>query len=533
MKSLAKGNILLYSLISGLLLSTTLNEYFFLISFFGFVPLFFIAQSYYNNTIGQFKFFIITFFALLIWNIITTWWVSYASFVGAIMAIVLNALFMAFVFGFPIIMQKKASIKFNLWWIVPFWISYEYLHFNWDLMWPWLTLGNIFAYSPTLIQWYEYTGTSGGTLWILSINILIYQIITNISARKKNTVVLTAILIIPIICSFVIYTFRKNDLASLEKKSPKLNILIVQPNVDPYNEKFYIDPLIQVNSVYQQIENKLSDSLDILLLPETFLTENIYENTSLEIKSAATIQFIYDSILKKYPKLTIISGANSFRFYNSGEKIPATARANRDGNEYDVFNTAFLLYKDSIQIYHKSKLVPGVEKMPFPIIFKPLEKLAINLGGTSGSLGMQEKASLLYVKNKIPVATIICYESIFPDYVSSFFKLGAKTLFIITNDGWWGNTPGHRQHLAFGALRAIENRTFIARSANTGISAVINSLGQIMYPTKYWEKDLILCQIPIIEQHTFYSQFGDIISPIAVMLSGLFILLIVYLRFKK
>jgi len=177
--------------------------------------------------------------------------------------------------------------------------------------------------------------------------------------------------------------------------------------------------------------------------------------------------------------------------------------------------------------------VPGVEKMPYPEIFKPLENLAIDLGGTTGSLGQQDQPSLLFVKNKIPVATIICYESVFSDFVSKFFKIGAKALFIITNDGWWGDTPGYYQHLMFGRLRSIENRTYIARSANTGISAVIDPLGNILQQTNYWTREHLIAKIPLQKNASIYSHIGDIISPVNVLFLVLFLFRILFPIMRK
>jgi len=115
------------------------------------------------------------------------------------------------------------------------------------------------------------------------------------------------------------------------------------------------------------------------------------------------------------------------------------------------------LNKEGISYYHKSKLVPGVERMPFPTLFKPLESLAINLGGTMGSLGIQNERTVFYSHNKkARIAPVICYESAYSDFVSDYVENGANLIFIITNDGWWENTPGHRQHLAYSRLRAIE-----------------------------------------------------------------------------
>lgn len=505
------------SILSGVLLYLSFTKLGFLLSFIAFVPILFIAKDYREQNIRPLKFIFLILLSFLIWNALTTWWISLASVGGAVMAIVANSILMCMVFCIPFLLQKKARQSFNVWHLIPFWISFEYLHFHWDLMWPWLTLGNVFAFAPLLVQWYELIGTSGGSLWILAINSIVFNFLTHNFNKRLFIKNIATALLIPIILSVSIYIFRYKEIIAMTKNE-HLNVLIVQPNVDPYNDKFYIEPLIQVQGMFQKIKKHLNDSIDVILLPETFITENIYEGSSKEMLQYPSLKFLKDSILANYPEITIITGANTFKFYTSKENIPATARQNSEGLYYDIFNTALCIYKDSVQIFHKSKLVPGVEKMPYPKLFKPLEKLAIDLGGTTGSLGQQEKPSLLYIKNTIPIAAVICYESVFSNFVSKFFQLGAKTLFVITNDGWWGHSPGYYQHLIFGRLRAIENRTFIGRSANTGISAVINPLGVIEQNTSFWTNEHILAQIPLIQTTTIYSKTGDLISPICILI---------------
>lgn len=507
----------LLSVTSGALLYLSFTEYFFFLVFIAYVPLLILSYNFYFQKISGIKFIFQTLTSFLLWNGLTTWWISLASTGGALMAIVANSILMCIVFTTPFFLQKKSGVAFNLWWVIPFWISFEYLHYHWDLMWPWLTLGNSFAFFPDIVQWYEITGTSGGSVWVLVVNVILANVVLQKEKFASWIKKTATVILLPVIISISILIYRTKGYNATKDYSKALNVLIVQPNVDPYNDKFYIEPLIQVNEMYHQIKKYLNDSIDVILLPETFITENIYEGTSKEMLEYGSLRFLKDSILNRYPGMSIITGANTFKFYSGSEDIPATARQNADGMYYDIFNTALCIYKDSIQIFHKSKLVPGVEKMPYPALFKPLEKLAIDLGGTTGSLGRQKAPSLLFVKNNIPVATVICYESVFPEFVSKFFKLGAQSLFVITNDGWWGNTPGYYQHLLFGRLRAIENRVYMARSANTGISALISPLGKIFIQTPFWQKDVVSVKLFLSDKRTVYSLTGDVVSKINVL----------------
>jgi apolipoprotein N-acyltransferase len=112
-------------------------------------------------------------------------------------------------------------------------------------------------------------------------------------------------------------------------------------------------------------------------------------------------------------------------------------------------------------------------------------------------------------------------------------KNGAELLFIMTNDGWWEDTPGHRQHFIYAKLRAIECRRSIARSANTGISCFINQRGDVIQQTAYWEEDAIQNTINKNDRITFYVKYGDILGRIAYWTSALLLLILIVAMLKK
>jgi len=109
--------------------------------------------------------------------------------------------------------------------------------------------------------------------------------------------------------------------------------------------------------------------------------------------------------------------------------------------------------------------------------------------------------------------------------VSQFVALGAGFLTVITNDGWWGDTPGYKQHLTFSQLRAIENRRSVVRSANTGISCFINQKGEIEQSLGWDEKGVLIQEINQNEEVTFYVKYGDIFGRVsAFLLIGIFVM---------
>lgn len=523
-------HLYLLSLLSGLLLAFSwFPNSFVLILFVAFVPLFIVERAISDNP-G--KYHILTLFgcsylAFFTWNIITTWWIKNASLGGAAMAITSNALLMTIVMMLTHKVKKRIGEKWGGLVFICFWITFEFIHLQWDISWPWLTLGNAFAEFPDWIQWYEYTGVFGGSLWVLLVNILIanYRLRTiDLKSKIKKMIVIDLIIILPIAFSYSISAFSTVDPGDTK-------VVIVQPNIDPYNEKFSGSYEEQLNKMLQLAAQKTDSTTEYLIFPETALTEELWENELEQSYSIRTLQ----QFLKQYPKLKIIIGASTTKVYQPEEELSATARKfTLENIYYDAYNTALQLDNSGkIQIYHKSKLVPGVEKMPFPFIFKYLGQFAIDLGGTTGSLGMQEERAVFSSPDSIiKAAPVICYESVYSEYVSNYVNNGANFIAIITNDGWWGDTPGYKQHLKYGALRAIETRKWIARSANTGISCFITPRGEIQYPTGWWVPGVIKGKIGLNKNLTFYTRFGDYIARAALYTSLLLIIYSLLIRFR-
>jgi len=523
---MSKIKLILLSFISGLLLAASWPHFgITAIIFFAWAPLLAVEEFISDHKAdfsGAFLFMCsyITFFT---WNVLTTWWIWNASGGGAAMAILANALLMATVFYifhivkhnikklFPAVNKNLLRLL-----LIAFWISFEFLHLDWDLTYPWLTLGNIFSETHTWIQWYEYTGVFGGSLWILLVNIIIYNLLFEIdlSAQKKyfaNIIPVVLLIIVPIIISLFIYN-------STTDNGETKNVVVVQPNVDPYNMKFDIPAEDQLKEMLELAATKVNANTDYLVFPETAIPEGMWED---ELGKEPSLLMIKD-FLKQFPKLKIVTGATTRKEYRAGEKASATARKFKDSDgSYDEYNTGLQLDSSgTIQVYHKSKLVPGVEKMPFPSIFKYIEKFAIDLGGTGGSLGVQDERSVFNSLNdNTKIAPVICYESIYGEYVSDYINNGANAIFIITNDGWWGDTPGYKQHLRYGRLRAIETRKSIARSANTGISCFIDQRGDISQATNWWVPAIIEGEIKVNDQKTFYTKHGDYIARFLLLFS--------------
>ena len=524
-----------FSVLSGLLLWAGWPENGYTpLLFVAFVPLLLIDSELIHGERPRsgLKFFGYAFLAMLLWNTATTWWIYNSTAEGAIFALLLNSVLMSLVWFFFHRIRKVFGPIPGYASFVFFWIAFEYLHLRWDLSWPWLNLGNGFATRVQWIQWYEYTGTLGGTLWMLLSNLLIYLFVKGVTgAHVKRIRILNSslslgstllLIAVPILISLHLYKIRTDQGAPC-------HVVVVQPNVDPYNEKFNGTSDEQLNKFILLASERADANTDFVVGPETAMPDGIWEE---EIYYHPQIHKLLKWI-SRYPRLNLVIGMSSFKAFEPGEKRSETAREFTDGKGYyDAFNSAMMIDRfGAIQIYHKTKLVPGVEKMPYPEIFGSLEKYALKLGGISGSLGVEKVRHPLVSSEGMPVAPAICYESVFGDFLATYFRKGAEILFIITNDGWWKNTPGHRQHFEYARLRAIEFRKSVARSANTGISCFINQRGDVLKQTRWWKDDSISETLYLNKKVTFYAHYGDYIGFISTFFSALLLLLLIFRYF--
>ena len=513
---------LLYAVLSGILLSLAWPENGFTpLLFVALVPLFFVQQQLGDT--GKKGMFWYAWLAFLIWNVLSTWWIWNSTEWGSVAAFLLNSLFMATVFLlFHLSKKKLFNNKKGYFILLFYWITWEFFHMNWDLTWSWLNLGNALATHPSWIQWYDITGVLGGSFWILAVNILIFQLINGfIAMRPKFYAFMTGsmlliVIIAPLVWSGITYKYY------VEKGDP-VNVVVVQPNTDPYNEQYTLSPDSLVSRYLYLAKEKITQQTDYLILPESALQEDIWEEA---LPRSQNLNRLKD-FMANYPNLAMIAGATTYYNILPGEPTTNAARKyhQQDGYYY-AFNTAFLIENNkAFQLHHKSKLTPGVEIMPSWWILKPLESMAIDLGGTVGTLGREDHPMMFTRDNPdFNVSPVICYESVYGEFVARSIRLGAGIIVVITNDGWWGNSPGYRQHLLFSVLRSIETRRDLARSANTGISAFINQRGDILQKTSYWEPAVISQTMRANNEMTYYVKNGDYLGRVSAFISGLLLL---------
>ncbi len=459
--------------------------------------------------------------ALLTWNIITTWWIKNASFAGLLAAVFVSTFFMAFPLMIYSVIKRRFGRTLGYILFIICWLAFEFAYNHGEISWPWLTLGNGFMFSVRFIQWYEFTGVFGGSLWVLLTNVLVYEFIRrNMLGNKFKsewklaipTIVVIAFPLVLSLCRFYSY-----------KEKPALReIVVVQPNIDPYL-KFNDLPSIEQAKIQVDLATRYcTPETDYIVCPETSIINHIWIGQFDYVPELRMVK----EFVNTHPGIKYITGIMCRQQYTPKNK---TSTANQIGNSnifYDTFNSAIQYDTTSyVPVYHKSKLVIGVEKMPYPQYLKLLEKLTVRLGGTFRSEATQEEREVFTsAEDSIKIAPVICYESVYGEFVTDYIKKGANYIFVITNDGWWGDTPGYRQHNALSSLRAIETRRSVARSANTGISSFINQRGEVLMSLPYWYRGALNGKINANDTFTFYVKHGDYIGRIAFYGTLLFIL---------
>ncbi len=477
-------------------------------SLFALVPLFRVIFSN-NETNKQLPFsktlsIVLTF---LIWNALTTWWISKATISGAVIAIGINTLIMSILTETVRIFTLKRSLPIRVLLFSSVWIVFEYLHHRWELAWPWLTLGNAWATQPILVQWYEFTGILGGSAWILLTNGLITAWILNFmneSSTRPNRKIapLLVAFLLPIVASIWMFRTHKPTFA------PSLRVAILQPNIDPYTEKFEEGTQqAQLHSILNLAIEASEQQPQLYVGPETAL-DGIWEN---EINSDLQVQSIRQFLKNYAPQAHFTIGATTFKRYAPTDSLPDYTRLHREQNfRYNVYNSALTISGEkTTQVTHKEKLVAGVEKMPWISNVPFLEKWILDLGGTTGTLGHDNTQKTHLGPNGHVFATPICYESAFGAHCNALLGSKGAFLVVITNDGWWGNTPGYKQHLNLARLRAIETRKYVVRSANTGVSALIDDRGQITQQIQWEKAGFIIGEICPNTHLTLHARWGD------------------------
>ncbi|MDW8015359.1 MAG: apolipoprotein N-acyltransferase [Bacteroidia bacterium] len=439
--------------------------------------------------------------ALLLWNLIGCYWLTltalsapnlseaFISFVAGAAAIFLNPLLMLL----PFFLWKKTSqllrVSLSPWLFILWWGIYEQFHFRWELTWSWLTVGFAWSEWGYWRQLAEALGVMGLSTWTLIGAALVYE--------KKSMLLFGA------------WSFLLPGSLRLFSPKPVMGsarlVYAVQPNIDPYT-KFEEMPPEQQVSLLLRLLPSYPPAGSLVVLPETAIPIAV----SLDRwREEELIQPFWNYVQRH--RVNLLIGVVGYRYLPKGAALPASARSLPGGGGYETYNAALLLRPDTFQVHIKGRLVPFVERAPYLELLTFLKKWHIDLGGGFGHFGKpQHQYSLTLYPDEVSLSLAICYESIFLHDLRRRTENNLSYIAIITNDGWWKRSSGYWQHLSYGRLTAQALGVSAVRSANTGVSALISSKGEVLRSLGYEERGRIEGLLAPQKAATFYYRFGEI-----------------------
>ena len=459
------------------------------------VPLFFYAEGKTPR-----EGFVGGFVAGFIWTCGTVYWIAWPTIPGFIGTLLIVPLYTAIFLWIFVILR-------NLWgdkalWLTPFlWTTLEYLSSTGPFAFPWNLLSYTQCYRLEPIQMACITGTWGISFWVVLIDVFFYFIARDISFRRVR---LWFILVTALVFAGP-WIYGHSQLKTVEKDQEKVRIAMVQGNVDP---QLKWTPAFKDSNfaIYRNLtETSRPFKPDLVVWPETatacYLTHLRYSRYMRSVRAQI-----------KDMGAPLLTGSPDYRFFQGGH----LAR----------YNSALLIHTDPFQVYryHKMALVPFSERVPFvdylPFLLKVGDYFKLGMGNfTPGDSIAVFPLKTRSKGTETRFSSLICYDSVFPDLFRRAVEKGAEFFVVITNDGWFGNTSGPYQHAQISVLRAIENRRWIARCANTGISLCIDPKGRITGETALNEPAVLNCEVGVRNNLTFFVRHGTLLKNILLCIT--------------
>ncbi len=478
-----------------------------------------------------------SYLSLLLFSALSTWWVgSWQAkadpflMISCVLLVLIHPLF----FVLPLVIYRAVRLRSSRLYALAFlpflWCGGEYLHALTDASYPWLTLGNTQTYNLFYIQFIEFTGVWGLSLLLMiqnsAITAMLFSLEWEERFRRRVARGAIAVLALTIIPPFLygFYALATDIPPSyLGQSDASLVVTVVQPNVNPWDKWNQADTTDQIAVNYDLSRGAIDSSrrTQMFLWTENAIpypvTKPGWEAQRDRMSSAVGALGV-----------PVLTGFPDYRVYDDPAAAPASSRKDvrylPDGKldtfRWDYFNAAglFVPGRGLTGAYHKMQLVPFGERIPFvdqvPWL---MSMLSWDVGISTWAKGQHITTFAVPWNGEVTHgASVICFESVYPNIVRQFVDSGANFLTVITNDGWYLGTPGPLQHERFAQLRAIENRRSVARAANTGISAFIDPYGRIMSETREGEAATLTAAIELRDDLTLYTRWGDWLPKLAL-----------------
>ena len=393
------------------------------------------------------------------------------------------------------------------------WVALEYLRTYLFSGFPWALLGYTQYKNTYFIQVADITGVYGVSFILVLTSAIIFKGSRTFFSKGKIPFREALFLSVIIVATFF-YGFIRSDTDT--KNIDQTKVAVIQGNINQ-QVKWDRDYLEKTLSIYDSLSSeavKENSDINLIVWPETAAPFYFQQRSTQRLR----VENISKSLNKP-----ILFGSPAFK---------------KENNKYQLFNSAYLISPqengkkvDVIGRYDKIHLVPFGEYVPLKKLLFFVSKITEGIGDFTP--GQDFKALQLSNKSNpsspFALGSLICYEVIFPNLVRQFVNEGANLLVNITNDGWYGKTSAPYQHLSAAVFRAVENKVYLLRAANTGISAIISPTGEIENSLGIFKRGFVAGKVDLNEEKTFYSKNGDLFS-IVTSLAVIIMIIYVYMR---
>lgn len=477
----------------------------------------------------------LTYVAMLLFHVITLNWTGgyshgndpYMMIAGGI-TMVIHPIFYFLPLGLYYIVRRKFGESAGLAALPFLWVGYEYSHSLSEWSFPWLTLGNSQSYDLARMQFISFTGIWGLSFWIIVIDVIVYILYRSLARspgefRPRRAIGYAAALagfyMLPSAAGTYILSKAPPE-GEPGGNGPHITVGIVQSNVDPWAK--WTRSGADLADLYLGLTRRLVEehpgrAPQIVLWPETAIT-----GFPLLPRSRPLLERVRGELDSLH--LSVLTGIDHAVIYQDPSKAPPSAhRSQLSGQAYDTYNAAAFIEPgtDEVPWYGKMKMVPIAERIPYADMFAFLDFMRWGVGIGGWQIG-PDTTVFTDRETGVRFSSIICYESTYPGFVSSFVKKGASFIALITIDSWWGRMSGAFQHRQIAVFRAVENRRWIARCAVGGISCYIDPYGRSYDDTELFTERVLSRTIGTDDSLTFYTRYGDWLGESALLVALLF-----------
>ncbi|MDD5108481.1 MAG: apolipoprotein N-acyltransferase [Candidatus Omnitrophica bacterium] len=462
------------SLLSGLFLSFSFSS--FNLWLFGWCGLVYLFIALENKSLRQS--FIIAYLCGIVFWILTIYWLIHVTLIGQAVLILYLSIYFG-VFGCAVFSLRSLSPAKRLFCIPIAWVLLEYIRSYLFTGFPWSLIGLSQYKNLPVIQIADITGAWGVSFLVVLVNTAFYLILRK-QSRIKTSLIISVILILSLAYGFHKLSYKPNLVAGAKP----LKISVIQGNI-PQDLKWDKRAVNFILDDYKELTAQAAnDDPDLIIWPEASVP-GFWGQDDLEFAQVFS--------LARQLKINLLVGAVSHF-------------------EPNYFNSALSIDKSGVPlaIYSKIHLVPLGEYIPFKKSFPFLETI-VPIGD------IEPGRDYTIFKQPADFSVLICFEDLFPELSRKFVKKGAQFLVNITNDAWYKEGSAPFQHFAASVFRAVENRVYLARAANTGISGFIDPFGRILsvvqnsrgfeiFVKGYSSQNIYL----IPGKPTFYNRYGDL-----------------------